>query len=75
MAPSGPKSIKNAWPALFLLGIVMLNRPFITIFDRFVEIGSIPLLFHYLIWGWLISITVVFIFRVLLGVSPKREQK
>lgn len=75
MAASGGKSIRNAWPALFLLGVVMLNRPFLTIFDQFTEIYSIPLLFHYLMWGWLAAIGVMAGFRLLLAGSRKSGRK
>lgn len=63
MSGSGDRSVRNVWPVLFVLGIVMLNRPFINIFDQPEEILGIPLLFHYMIFGWLFSIGVIVFYR------------
>jgi Na+-driven multidrug efflux pump len=50
------------WLLLFFLGFVLINYPFLSIFDRKFFIFGIPLLYIYLLIGWLISIIVVFIF-------------
>jgi hypothetical protein len=50
------------WLLLFFLGAVMINYPFLNIFDKKIFIFKIPLLYIYLFLGWLISIIVVFIF-------------
>lgn len=69
----GDRSIRNVWPVLFILGAVMLNRPFMNIFDNPREVFGIPLLFHYMIIGWLASITVIFFYRLALNSKSGRD--
>lgn len=52
----------ESWAIFFLLGIIMMNYPFITIFDKEVMFAGFPLLFAYLTGGWLVSIFVIYIF-------------
>jgi hypothetical protein len=52
----------ESWVIFFILGLIMMNFPFITIFDKPVTIFDIPLLFLYLQGGWLISIFVIYLF-------------
>jgi hypothetical protein len=55
--------IKEAWVIFFVLGIIMMNFPFIHIFHkpRILVFGS-PVLFLYLYIGWFISIVVIYVF-------------
>ena len=48
-------NLKETWVIFFILGIIMMNYPFIHIFDM-------PALFVYLFVGWLISIGVIYLF-------------
>jgi len=50
------------WFFFFFLGFVLINYPFVGIFDRKIFIFGYPLLYVYLFVGWLISIFVVYIF-------------
>ena len=50
------------WLALFFTGMLLINFPFVSIFDKPVFIFGIPLLYVYLIVGWLCSIIVIYIF-------------
>jgi hypothetical protein len=52
----------EAWVIFFLMGIIMMNYPFITIFDKDMTIGGYPLLFLYLVGGWFVSICVIYLF-------------
>lgn len=54
--------IKNVWVLLFALGIVMLNYPFIQIFNKDVRLFGIPLILFYFLLGWPISICVIYLF-------------
>ncbi len=54
--------LKEIWILLFLLGVTMLNYPFIHIFNKDLLVFGFPLLFIYFILGWPISILIVFIF-------------
>jgi len=51
----------------FILGIVMLNYPFLHIFNKPVSVLGIPLLVLYLFIGWPISIGVIYLFAHTLG--------
>lgn len=54
--------LKESWIIFFILGLIMMNYPFIAIFNKNVDIAGIPLLFLYLEYGWLISICVIYLF-------------
>lgn len=54
--------LNESWVIFFILGIVMMNYPFISIFNRGELLFDIPLLFLYLMVGWPISILVVYLF-------------
>jgi hypothetical protein len=55
-------NLKETWVIFFILGIIMMNYPFIHIFDTPIRIFGMPALFLYLFVGWLISIGVIFLF-------------
>lgn len=54
--------LKEAWILLFLLGVTMLNYPFLHIFNKDVQLLGFPLLFLYFMIGWPASILVVYYF-------------
>jgi len=53
---------REAWGACFLLGVVMLNYPFLEIFNKLVLVFGIPLPILYLLIGWPFSIGVIYLF-------------
>jgi hypothetical protein len=55
-------NLKETWVIFFILGIIMMNYPFIHIFDTPNRIFGMPALFIYLFIGWLISIGVIYLF-------------
>ena len=55
-------NLKETWVIFFILGVIMMNYPFIHIFDIPSRIFGMPVLFIYLFLGWLISIGVVYLF-------------
>jgi uncharacterized membrane protein YecN with MAPEG domain len=55
-------NLKETWIIFFILGIIMMNYPFIHIFDSPNRIFGMPALFIYLFVGWLISIGVIYLF-------------
>lgn len=57
-----PNRLKEAWILCFLLGVIMLNYPFIHIFNKDFTLFGIPALILYLMIGWPISILVIFLF-------------
>ena len=55
--------VKESWVIFFILGIIMMNYPFIHIFHKpRVLVAGMPVLFLYLYIGWLVSIIVIFAF-------------
>lgn len=56
------QQLREAWLLLFILGIVMLNFPFLEIFNKNATILDIPVTFLYFILGWPSSILVIFLF-------------
>ena len=59
--------LKDAWVIWFVLGVVMLNYPFLIIFNKDVLILGIPLTVLYFFIGWPVSIFVIYLFSVYLG--------
>jgi Zn-dependent protease with chaperone function len=55
--------LKDTWAICFVLGLVMLNFPFISIFNRSDSFPfGLPLLYFYLLAGWFISIVIIYLF-------------
>ena len=55
-------NLKELWVLFFILGIVMMNYPFLHIFNKPIQLEGIPLLFLYYHIGWLVSILVIYLF-------------
>lgn len=53
---------REAWRLFFFLGIVLINYPFVQIFNKPTTFFGIPLLLLYFLVGWPLSIFVIFIF-------------
>ena len=62
MKDSSSSHLKEAWVLCFILGIIMLNYPFLHIFNKEMLVFDIPLLVLYFMVGWPISILVIFLF-------------
>lgn len=54
--------IREAWVLCFFLGIVMLNYPFLQIFNKARTFFGVPLLLLYFFIGWPLSILVIYLF-------------
>lgn len=67
MRARNPLHLREAWVIFFILGLVMLNFPFLHIFNKDVQVFGIPLIILYLLVGWPLSIVVVAFFSLLLG--------
>ena len=55
--------LRESWIIFFVLGVIMMNYPFISIFNKPVRLLEIPLLYLYLQVGWAISIFVIWLFN------------
>lgn len=54
---------RESWVLFFVLGAIMMNYPFISIFNKPLRIFNIPLLYLYLQVGWSVSIFVIWLFN------------
>ena len=68
-----PLPLRDAWVICFILGIVMLNYPFLHIFNKNIQVLGIPLTVLYFFIGWPLSICVVALFASYLGRSTVDE--
>ncbi len=59
--------LTDAWVIWFLLGVVMINYPFLHIFNKHVLLFEIPLPVLYFFVGWPASIFVIYLFSIYLG--------
>lgn len=59
--------LKDAWFIWFVLGVVMINYPFLHIFNKNILVFGIPLTILYFFTGWPISIFVIYLFSIYLG--------
>ncbi|MBL0225693.1 MAG: hypothetical protein IPQ16_09005 [Geobacteraceae bacterium] len=62
--------LRESWVIFFIMGIIMLNFPFLNIFNKSDAILGIPLLFLYFTVGWAISIFVIYLFTLAIRQSP-----
>jgi hypothetical protein len=74
MRTQSPLRLRDAWVIFFFLGLVMLNYPFLHIFNKDVQILGIPLIVCYLLIGWPLSIVVVFLFTLQLDHSAPTDE-
>jgi hypothetical protein len=56
--------LRESWIIFFILGIIMMNFPFLHIFNKPVMLFGFPLMFLYLTLGWLVSIGVIYLFML-----------
>ena len=55
--------VKESWVIFFVLGIIMMNYPFIHIFYKpDTLVFGMPVLYLYLYLGWLVSIIIIYLF-------------
>ena len=56
--------LRESWIIFFILGIIMMNFPFLHIFNKSDILFGFPLLFLYFTVGWAISIFVIYLFTL-----------
>ena len=56
--------LRESWIIFFILGVIMMNFPFLHIFNRAVLLFGVPLMFLYLMIGWFVSIVVIYLFMM-----------
>ena len=65
--------LRDAWLIWFFLGVVMLNYPFLHIFNKEILLFGIPLPILYFFVGWPVSIIVIYLFSIYLGTGSERR--
>jgi hypothetical protein len=55
---------RESWVIFFIMGIIMLNFPFLHIFNKSETLFGFPLLFIYFTLGWAVSIFVIYLFTL-----------
>ena len=65
--------LKDAWVIWFILGIVMLNYPFLHIFNKNILVFGIPLTILYFFIGWPVSIFVIYLFSIYMGLDNEHD--
>jgi hypothetical protein len=66
--------LKEVWVLLFLMGVIMINYPFIHIFNKNIMVFGYPLLFLYFMLGWPISILIVYFFSRNMHEEPETDE-
>ena len=56
--------LRESWVIFFIMGIIMLNFPFLHIFNKSDTLFGFPLLFLYFTGGWAFSIFVIYLFTL-----------
>ena len=64
---------KEWWVIFFILGFFFINYPIIHIFNKNFMVFGYPVLFLYLMVGWLLSIIVILLYAWLS--EPDRKQQ
>ncbi|OQY19889.1 MAG: hypothetical protein B6I36_02795 [Desulfobacteraceae bacterium 4572_35.1] len=62
MSEKSKSQQRQMWILFFILGVIMLNFPFIQIFNRPETIFGIPVFILYILCGWPFSIVVIYLF-------------
>jgi len=56
--------LRESWIIFFIMGIIMMNFPFLHIFNKSDTLFGFPLLFLYFTVGWAASIFVIYLFTL-----------
>ncbi len=67
--------LRESWVIFFILGIIMMNFPFLNIFNKPDTIFGLPLLYIYLTGGWAISIGVIYLFTLAVADTNGRKSE
>jgi hypothetical protein len=67
--------LRESWVIFFILGIIMMDYPFIHIFNKAERVFGIPMLLLYLQGGWLVSIAVIYLFTRAIPPDDKDDRE
>ena len=55
---------RESWVIFFVVGFIMMNFPFLHIFNKPSTVFGFPLMFLYFYLGWAVSIFVIYLFTL-----------
>lgn len=67
--------LPESWVIFFIMGIIMMNFPFMHIFNKPDTIFGFPLMFLYLFIGWAVSIFVIYLFTLAVSRNDDKNQE
>ena len=67
--------LRESWVIFFIMGIIMMNFPFMQIFNKADTILGLPLMYLYLVLGWAISIFVIYLFTRAVAPNDSRRHE
>lgn len=65
--------LRESWIIFFILGLILVNFPFLHIFNKSDTTFGIPLLFTYFFVGWGTSIFIIYLFTLAIGNSGAKQ--
>jgi len=65
--------IRESWIIFFTLGIIMMNYPFIDVFNKEESLNGMPYLYLYFNVGWLVSIGIIYLFKRASAVADRQK--
>ncbi|MCL2761087.1 MAG: hypothetical protein FWD70_05520 [Desulfuromonadales bacterium] len=66
--------LTETWTCFFILGFIMMDYPFLDIFNKNFSIFNIPYLYFYLFGGWFVSICVIYLFSRTISISNRETE-
>ena len=67
--------LPESWVIFFIMGIIMMNFPFMHIFNKPITLFGFPLMFLYFFIGWPVSILVIYLFTRAVRHSNDKHQE
>lgn len=67
--------LPESWLIFFIMGIIMMNFPFLHIFNKPDTLLGFPLIFLYFYIGWAVSIFVIYLFTLTVRHSDDKHQE
>ena len=67
--------LKETWVIFLVMGIIMMNYPFINIFNGNEEIFGLPPLYLYLFIGWMLSIFIIYLFMKAIDIEDADKEE
>jgi len=64
---------RESWVIFFVMGFIMMNFPFLRIFNKPETIFGYPLMFLYFYLGWAVSIFIIYLFTLAVSQPPDKS--